>query len=73
MVMFNLRPRMVTTRRSSAGALPAKTAVINGGNGWALAAVLLPPLKVGINGGFVTAVKKTATKSVFNDGNETHF
>ncbi|THG10268.1 hypothetical protein TEA_028235 [Camellia sinensis var. sinensis] len=34
-----------------AGVSPAKTAVINGDNDWALTAVLLPSLKVDINGG----------------------
>ncbi|KAI7996819.1 hypothetical protein LOK49_LG10G00792 [Camellia lanceoleosa] len=63
-------------RRSFTGAPPAKTAGINGDNGWALAAVLLPPLKVGINGGslpplkvdFITVVKDTFSDGFFNGG-----
>ncbi|GMQ11348.1 hypothetical protein CsSME_00054007 [Camellia sinensis var. sinensis] len=50
-----------------AGVSPAKTAVINGGNDWALAAVLLPPLKVGINGNFFNGGNKTAVNDTFND------
>ena len=55
-----------------AGVSPAKTAVINGGNDWALAAVLLPPLKVGINGGFFNGGNKTAVDDTFNDGFHYH-
>ena len=51
-------PELVGVSPEHAGVSPAKTAVINGGNDWALAAVLLPPLKTGISGDFVTAVNR---------------
>ncbi|KAL7257899.1 hypothetical protein ACSBR1_004089 [Camellia fascicularis] len=70
MVMFNLWPRVVTTRQSFAGAPLAKTAVINGGNERALAAVLLPLLKVGFSGGFVTAVKRGGCMNVVYTSNK---
>ena len=47
--------------------LSAKTAVINGGNDCALAAVLLPPLKMGINSYFFNDNNKTAVNDTFND------
>ncbi|CAL5372844.1 unnamed protein product [Camellia sinensis] len=55
-----------------AGVSPAKTAVINGGNDWALAAVLLPPLKVDINGDFFNGGNKIAVNDTFNDGFRYH-
>ena len=61
-------PELARVLPEHAGVSPTKTAVINGGNDWALAAVLLPPLKVGINGGFFHGGNKTAVNDTFNDG-----
>ncbi|THG13843.1 hypothetical protein TEA_014321 [Camellia sinensis var. sinensis] len=56
--LAGVSPELAGVSPEHAEVSPAKTAVINNGNDWALAAVLLPPLKAGISSGFVTAVNR---------------